>query len=172
MKQLKAILTPIGNFSVETSAVPAVPPTQLFSSSFPHPPPLESRAEGEFKFILDTEATTQSPFTSHKTTVRDMYESSRARTGIQSYAEKKEVVLWNDRGEVMEGSLTSVYVWRDGEGWVTPVLSSGGQGGATRRWSLEKGTVQEGVVRKEEVQSGRWMMASNGVRGWWGGWVV
>jgi hypothetical protein len=87
--------------------------------------------------VPDTERTTTSPYTSYKTTSRDMYSTARERVGIKEMSDKKEVFIVSESGEIMEGSLTSVYFWRKGK-WVTPCLASGGQAGTTRRWALDK----------------------------------
>lgn len=89
--------------------------------------------------IPDPVGTEPSPYTSYKTTSRDMYTSARERVGINDMAEKREVLIVREKdGEIMEGSLTSVFFWRDGT-WITPPETSGGQVGTTRRWALEKG---------------------------------
>lgn len=95
--------------------------------------------------------------------------SARERAGIGS-GDQAEVVLWNGEGEVMEGSMTSVYFWR--EGWVTPGLAQGGNNGTTRRWLLERGMVREEVVERGSVIGGEVVLMSNGVRGVWAGRVV
>jgi 4-amino-4-deoxychorismate lyase len=89
--------------------------------------------------IPDTVRTKPSPYTSYKTTNRDMYIGARERVGIKNMAEKREVLIISEKdGEIMEGSLTSVFFWRDGK-WTTPPVSSGGQVGTSRRWALDKG---------------------------------
>lgn len=82
-----------------------------------------------------------------------------------------EVVIHNLGGEVMDGSFTSLYFWRDGE-WVTPRLDSGGCEATVRRWLVDKGLVREAAVIMEGVNIGEWVLMSNGLRGVWGGWVV
>jgi len=121
---------------------------------------------GEIYTILpDTKRTPPSPYTSYKTTSRDMYVSARERVGITDAAAKKEVLILSEReGEVMEGSLTSVFFWREGR-WMTPPVASGGQIGTTRRWALENGFCQEGVVGAENLIDGEECWISNGVRG-------
>jgi len=89
--------------------------------------------------LPDSQRVKPSLFTSYKTTSRDMYMAARQRVGIHDMAEKKEVLIISEKdGEIMEGSLTSVFFWRNGK-WTTPPISSGGQIGTTRRWALEKG---------------------------------
>ena len=82
-----------------------------------------------------------------------------------------EVVIHNLDGEVMEGSFTSLYFWRDGE-WVTPKLDSGGCEATVRRWLVDKGLVREATVFVQDVKIGERVLMSNSVRGVWGGWVV
>jgi 4-amino-4-deoxychorismate lyase len=92
-----------------------------------------------WNIVPDTVRTKPSPYTSYKTTSRDMYTAARERVAIKDMAEKREVLIISEKdGEIMEGSLTSVFFWRDGK-WTTPPISSGGQVGTTRRWALEKG---------------------------------
>ncbi|KAI9780117.1 MAG: hypothetical protein M1816_003172 [Peltula sp. TS41687] len=114
--------------------------------------------------LVDTRPTSPSPFTTFKTTYRDMYNEARARVGIRSYQDPFEVLLVNTQGEIMEGSLTSVYFLRGGR-WVTPPLTSGGQAGTTRRWLLEQRLCQEEVIRADSVLDGERCFLSNGVRG-------
>ena len=115
--------------------------------------------------IPDTARTTPSPYTTYKTTNRNMYNAARERVGIKDMAEKKEVLIISDKdGEIMEGSLTSVFFWRDGK-WVTPSISSGGQAGTSRRLALEKGFCVEGVVKLDSLVDGEECWISSGVRG-------
>jgi hypothetical protein len=118
-----------------------------------------------WEIIPDTVRTTPSPYTAYKTTSRDMYMEARERIGIKDMAEKKEVLIISDKeGEIMEGSLTSVYFWREGK-WTTPPIASGGQAGTTRRWALEQRFCVEGVVKVDELIDGEACWISNGVRG-------
>ena len=114
--------------------------------------------------LPDTARTEKSPYTMYKTTSRDMYVSARERVGILGMGERKEVLVVNEEGEVMEGSSTSPFFWREGR-WVTPGLECGGQNGTTRRWALERGFCVEGVVRVGELVDGEECWISNGVRG-------
>ena len=95
-----------------------------------------------------------------------MYDAARAQS--LATAADVEVLVVNERGEVMEGSLTTPYFWREGR-WLTPREGCGGNRGTTRRWALERGFAVEGVVRAEDVRVGEVVWLSNGVRGFgWG----
>ena len=77
-------------------------------------------------------------------------------------------MLYNERGEVMEGSVRNVAFWRgenergDGGGWVTPPDRSGGLPGTVRRYLLERGMMKEGVIRVSDVRIGEYVLLSNG----------
>ncbi|KAJ5054856.1 uncharacterized protein L3040_001118 [Drepanopeziza brunnea f. sp. 'multigermtubi'] len=190
--RVKARLSHDGAISVESStAIPAVTRWNLYPERIPHPSsdaasqmtrvsPSTGGAltlgDGDavygdapkgpaWEVLPDTVRTAPSPFTSYKTTSRDVYSSARERVGITGMAEKREVLIVSEKeGEIMEGSLTSVFFWRDGK-WTTPPVSSGGQIGTTRRWALEKGLCVEGIVKVDSLVDGEECWISNGVRG-------
>jgi len=70
----------------------------------------------------------ESPFTYHKTTRREFYDRARDTSSCD------EVVFFNDRGEVTEGSITNVFVERGGR-LLTPPVACGLLPG-TLRWKL------------------------------------
>ncbi len=113
---------------------------------------------------LDTAPTPISEFTSNKTTRRDHYDQARERAEIKSLDAAEEVVLYNETGEVTEGSLRNIAVYRDGS-WVTPPLSSGCLGGIVRAWLLKHGRVKEARIMKEELKEGEWVLTANAVEG-------
>ncbi|KAK3062519.1 hypothetical protein LTS18_003907, partial [Coniosporium uncinatum] len=119
-----------------------------------------------FCFYLDSEATENSAYTSLKTTRREMYDAARARVLPKGASPYHEVLMYDREGRMTEGSLTTVYFWRNGR-WVTPPveIGAGGQRGTTRRWALGKGLCVEEVVEKESVVGGEIVWVSNGVRG-------
>jgi 4-amino-4-deoxychorismate lyase len=160
--RIRVLLSHDGSIAVESSPAAPVTEANLFPKRIPPPKatpqmkvsPLTGGAltlgDGDavhgdppmteaWEVVPDTVRTVPSPYTSHKTTNRDMYGAARKRVGIKDMAEKREVLIISEKdGEVMEGSLTSVFFWRNGK-WTTPPASSGGQVGTTRRWALEKG---------------------------------
>lgn len=106
----------------------------------------EAMGRAPYDVTVDVDKTASSAYTHHKTTRRHMYDAARQRAGIAG-PEHKEVLLVNARGDaVMDGSISTVYFWRDGR-WVTPPVpptydgsasGSGGLAGTTRRWALER----------------------------------
>jgi 4-amino-4-deoxychorismate lyase len=189
--RVKTVLHHNGDITVETSQTPKVPLENLFPARIPPPAPemkvspltggTLSLGEGNvvikgrgthdpqqlqpWTVMVDSRKTVPSPFTTYKTTYRDMYNEARARVGIETMAEPQEVLIVSSSAdEIMEGSLTSCFFWRGGR-WVTPPISSGGQAGTTRRWLLEKGFCEEEAVTSVSLVDGEECWISNGVRG-------
>ena len=91
-----------------------------------------------------------------------------ARKHIPREAIKKtplsEILLVNQRGEVMEASFSTPYFLRGGS-WITPAASCGGNIGTTRRWALEKRYCIEGIIDAKSLAHGEMIRLSNGARG-------
>lgn len=147
--RVKVLLSSDGTMTCESSVVPSVPSQNLFPRRLP--PPGAIPVEGDpskdnvFEILADTVPTERSEYTHYKTTHRAMYDGARSRAHL-ALADKKEILLVNqDDGSIMEGSLTTPWFWRGGR-WVTPPVpskfnlkeGSGGQDGTTRRWALEQ----------------------------------
>ncbi len=185
--QLRVLLSRTGELTVEASPTPPVTLEDLFPRRLRDRPPsipcfetwgtiflepydqannkpANAMSSGPWRVYLDTVPTTPTSFTKYKTTSRDAYNSARARAGITSYQEPAEVLLINPRGEIMEGSMTNVYFFRQGR-WVTPRAEAGGH----------EGTAQKGLhgsvhrcfedVRADSIIEGEECYLSNGVRG-------
>ncbi|KAI0885681.1 aminotransferase [Annulohypoxylon maeteangense] len=124
-----------------------------------------------YDIFLDSKMTTKSEFTHYKTTIRDMYNDARKRAQVNP-GDNKEVLLVNDDGFIMEGTISTPYFWRNGK-WVTPpvpkkfdtVQGSGGNDGTTRRWALERDLVAEEAVLADSLVDGEECWISNGLRG-------
>ncbi|MDE2181802.1 MAG: aminodeoxychorismate synthase component I [Alphaproteobacteria bacterium] len=84
----------------------------------------------------------------HKTDWRDLYEAEFVRLARDGACD--EVVFVNERGEVAEGSRTSVFVRRGGR-LVTPPLSAGILEGVLRQSLIAQGRCEEGVLRPEDL---------------------
>lgn len=181
-----------GNVTVETSETPTVPLSNLFPTRIPPPRAPEMNVcqspgsvlnsgvdssledppgNGEpyrtqaWTVMVDPERTRPSPFTTYKTTCRDMYNGARKRVGIKTITEPKEVLIISiNHDEIMEGSISSVLFWRNRR-WVTPPIACGGQAGTTRRWLLEEGLCVEEAVSFKSLSDGEECWISNGVRG-------
>jgi 4-amino-4-deoxychorismate lyase len=186
--RVKVLLDHHGDITVEHNPLPPVSEFNLYPHRIPPPQTAEKmkvspltggaltlgpgdtvhgdpEAGDVWIVVPDTIKTKPSSYTTYKTTRRNMYMDARERVGIKDFGEKKEVlILSDDDGAVMEGSLTSVFFWRNGK-WTTPPVASGGQEGTTRRWMLERKLCVEGVITADELIDGEECWISNGARG-------
>ncbi|QDS70955.1 hypothetical protein FKW77_007111 [Venturia effusa] len=126
-----------------------------------------------YSILLDSQATPVDSHTIYKTTHRPHYDSSRARIlGKDPNATlAEEVLLYNASRQIMEGSLTTPYFYRQGR-WVTPPVwddDHGGQRGTTRRYAIERKLCEVEAVPVDSLVDGEEVWISNGVRGFgWG----
>ncbi|MCO5112371.1 MAG: aminodeoxychorismate synthase component I, partial [Burkholderiaceae bacterium] len=79
-------------------------------------------------------------FVRYKTTRREHYADFAPAPGVF------DTVLWNEAGEITEGTFGNIAMLLDGR-WVTPPLSCGLLPGVGRAVALREGRVQEAVVR-------------------------
>jgi para-aminobenzoate synthetase/4-amino-4-deoxychorismate lyase len=101
-----------------------------------------------------------SEFVRFKTTRRAHYAAfAPTETGVF------DTVLWNEAGEITEGSFGNIAMLLDGR-WVTPPLSCGLLPGVGRAVALREGRVQEAVVRLEDVPRVEAWAFVNSLRGW------
>jgi 4-amino-4-deoxychorismate lyase len=150
-----------------TSPTQEVPMDVLFPARLDEGRPLDSPL---YDVFICPHSTSPSPYTRYKTSERSVYTAARLACNLpaQPTADPVEVLLWNVSGELMEGSLTSVYVKRGGQ-WVTPPVECGGNEGTTRRWALEKRICIESRVEIDRLEEGETIRLSNGLRGFlWG----
>ncbi|KAH8108400.1 aminotransferase [Phellopilus nigrolimitatus] len=165
---LRVLLSSTGDLNVEVRPARRLSRDLLraayFNPSATPSPSAASLPAPIFTVYLDTRPTPASAFTAHKTTSRAHCDAARARRGLKDRAEPKEVLLYNERGEITEGSARNAAFWRDGA-WVTPAERCGGLPGTVRRYLLERGLVKEGVVRAADVRAGEWVLLSNGCEG-------
>ncbi|KAK3685883.1 putative 4-amino-4-deoxychorismate protein [Podospora appendiculata] len=162
------------------SSIPDTALANLFPKSLPSPhsnPKAEGShqmplKEAAYEVVLDAKKISPSEWTHFKTSRRQMYDEARQRAQIK-LGDSKEVLMVNDTyGTIMEGSITTPYLWRHGR-WVTPPVSSeygpesgsGGQDGTTRRWALQSGLACEEAIPVDSVVDGEECWLSNGGRG-------
>ncbi|KAM0164678.1 hypothetical protein ACHAPG_000451 [Botrytis cinerea] len=192
--RVRIVLDHEGTITIESNPVPPVPLSNLFPTRLPPPTsiptpaptispltggaltlgptttlPSDPTQSSPWTIIPDPSPTTPTPYTSFKTTSRTPYDTARSRAQIPTFTSPQEVLLISSHNaEIMEGSLTTPFFYRDGK-WVTPSETSGGQIGTTRRWVLEKGICKESTITLDSLTEGEECWISNGVRGFtWG----
>ncbi|KAI0002756.1 aminotransferase [Xylariaceae sp. FL0662B] len=178
--RIKLVLSRDGTLSHEISPLPEAHLNNLFPDFLPKPAVQDSAhiPEGQtpsrdplYEILLDYQTTATSEFTHYKTTNRAIYNDARDRYQLCP-GDKKEVLLVNEDGQIMEGTVSTPYFWRTGK-WVTPPVpgrfntskGSGGNDGTTRRWALERNLVVEQVVPANSLTDGEECWISNGLRG-------
>ncbi|WP_449393857.1 aminodeoxychorismate synthase component I [Devosia riboflavina] len=117
----------------------------------------------KFRFIIAAETlNSTSVWLAHKTTNRAFYDSPRiaahAALGVD------EVVFLNERGELTEGSITNLFVQRDGR-LLTPALSSGLLPGTLRAELIETGKAEDAILTLADLAAADAIFLGNSVRG-------
>jgi len=98
-------------------------------------------------------------FTRHKTTHRQCYESAEP---VIPGAD--DVVLFNERGELMETRIFNLFLVIDGTCW-TPALSSGCLPGVYREQLVRTGAAKERVLTIEHLNVASQIFVTNSLRG-------
>ncbi len=99
------------------------------------------------------------PWLQIKSSRRDVYDAARA--AMPQGAD--EVILRNERGEICEGSITSLFLRKNGR-MLTPPLSSGLLPGVLRQSLLDAGRAEEEVLHPADLEGGDLFMG-NALRG-------
>lgn len=96
----------------------------------------------------------------HKTTQRGLYEEC-----LTEAAGMDDVVLWNEREEVTECCRANLVVEHQGR-LITPPLASGLLPGTYRGFLLQRGTLTEQVLSKDDLRGSPRIYLINAVRKW------
>lgn len=142
---------------LETTLLPVA---QTFPTLLPHS--LDTSAAPIWTVILDNHSTDMSLYTEVKTSKRAMYDRAR-QTAALNPTSNAEVLLFNHDGEIMDGSITTAYFYRDNK-WVTP---PDGLKGVTRRYALENRlcSIASPAITTDSLREGETVWLSNAFRG-------
>ena len=195
MSQLRIAFSADGNLSVTSkephplyATLDQVPsPLRIDTASQLYPSSLTTIADpflGRLSYLrwrvyVSFDRVFPSLFTQYKTSDRSVYDKALAippnnpsdttlQNGVQL---DTEVLIANDRWEIMEGCRFTPY-FRRGDKWITPAAECGGNLGTTRRWALEKGLCEQGVVEVGSVKYYDIIVLSNGAKGFQAGIVL
>lgn len=102
---------------------------------------------------------TRDPFLYHKTTRREVYDRHLA-----AHPDCRDVLLWNERGEITESCRANVSVVLGGKEF-TPPVACGLLPGILRAEMLESGRLTERAIRIEELRQAEAVYLLNSVRG-------
>ena len=111
--------------------------------------------------VSDKRVDSKDPLLAHKTTERKIFDEEWARANKQQRAD--EVLFLNERGELTEGSRSTMFLQRGGK-FLTPPLSCGLLPGTLREQLMKEGLVVETVLKLEDLEGGD-VFFGNSVRG-------
>ena len=143
--RVRLLLSPEGQLSIVTAALPALVGTPLIA--------LTDQRLDSYEYYLQ-----------HKTTYRPWYDA--ATQWLAQHPDYFDLIFLNERGELCEGSRSNIYVFKEG-GWLTPPLSSGLLGGVLRTELLETDQVREAILTPADLTAEHApIRLSNALRGW------
>lgn len=111
--------------------------------------------------IASTRLASSDELLRHKTSLRSAYEAARAEFAAD---EADDVLLLNEKGEVCEGTITSVFVELNDGRLATPPLACGLLQGVMREALLLEGRTVEQVLRPDDLRH-RKLFVGNSLRG-------
>jgi para-aminobenzoate synthetase/4-amino-4-deoxychorismate lyase len=130
----------------------------ITSAPQPRQPP-----DARMRYVISgTRVASTDPFLFHKTTRRELYDSEWKHYNETLGAD--EVLYLNERGELAEGSRTTIFVERDGRLW-TPPLASGLLPGTLRAELLATDRAREAVLTRSDLERADAVYLGNSVRG-------
>ena len=145
-QRIRLELTPDGGLHVESRACPPSDPDTVWRLA-----------------VAQTRLDSAAPLLRHKTTFRDIYARARQEHPV---AEIDDVLLRNERGELCEGTITSLFLqMRETEPLLTPALSCGLLRGVLRQELLDAGKAREAVLTLADLQSAEQIHVGNSLRG-------
>ncbi len=98
----------------------------------------------------------------HKTTRRDIYDAARAEF---SREDANEVILLNERGELCEGTITSIFIDKGNDRLLTPALACGLLPGVLRAEMLDAGRASEAILTPNDLRGAKEVFLGNSLRG-------
>ncbi len=124
-------------------------------SEFPEPP-----AEVKVRIASDC-LLSADPFRRHKTTRRSLYNRYRRKAAEE---EIFEYLFENERGEIVEGTITNLFI-RSGGKLFTPPVVSGALPGIKRQEVIEEENVEEKRLIRQDLKNADAIFLTNSVRG-------
>jgi 4-amino-4-deoxychorismate lyase len=112
--------------------------------------------------LARTRLQSANPLLRHKTSRRDAYAQARSE---YTHDQADEVLLANERGEVCEGTITSLFADFGEKALLTPALACGLLAGVLRAQMIDGGAAREAIFSYDELRSARAVFVGNSLRG-------
>ncbi|MEO4001615.1 aminotransferase class IV family protein [Mesorhizobium sp. CAU 1732] len=112
--------------------------------------------------IADTRLASSDGLLRHKTSRRAVYETARGEFPIH---DADEVLLRNERDEICEGTITTIFAVLDDGKLYTPPLSSGLLAGVLRAEMIASGFAEERVLTVSDLTGAEALFVGNSLRG-------
>ncbi len=125
---------------------------------------LAAAATGRPQVVFSPQHTdSRDPWLYHKTTLRSRYDTERARATAAGFY---EMLFLNERNEVTEGAITTIFAQRQGK-LLTPALGCGLLPGVFRRHLLATSPIpiEEAVLTLDDLRRSEALYVGNSVRG-------
>lgn len=112
--------------------------------------------------IARTRQNSTAPLLRHKTTKRAIYEAARAE---YTAGQADEVLLLNEKDQLCEGTITTLFA-DTGEGLLlTPPLTCGLLDGVLRKTLLQQGKAREEILTEQHLKQAHRLYVGNSLRG-------
>lgn len=143
--RLRVLVSIDGRYSLEFGRLPPTPSTVNLRV---HPEPLQA----DHAWLV------------HKTTNRRWYDA--ARDWLLAHPDYFDIVYFNHKDQICEGSRSNVYIRDDSSAWLTPPVSCGLLPGTQRQELIDRGLVREAVISRRDFSDAPAIRVSNALRGW------
>lgn len=142
--RLRLLWSQQGEHQIETAPLPGLAAGQKLASALA---PLPSNQ----------------PLLQHKTTHRPWYHA--AATWLAAHPDYFDVLYFNERDELCEGTRSNIYVLHDGI-WLTPPIACGLLPGVQRTALLAADKARAAVLTRKDLAQAKGLRLSNALRGW------
>ncbi|OZI77796.1 aminotransferase class IV family protein [Bordetella genomosp. 12] len=142
--RMRVLLERSGRYDIQTTPLAPLPLVQEILLA---PEPLDSRE----------------PLLRYKTTFRPWY--AKAADWLPAHPQIFDMVFFNEKGQLCEGSRSNLYLLLHGQ-WYTPPVECGLLPGVQRAELLETGQVRERVLEVDDLRRADGLRLSNALRGW------
>jgi len=129
-QRIKLILTENGEFRLEHSA--------LTTARWPQKATIK---------ISSTLTDSSNHFLYHKTSHREIYNQAFKQAQAEGFT---EVLFFNERGELTEGSISNVFIKKDGQ-WFTPALTCGLLPGIERQKLIKTLNAKTAIINQDRL---------------------